>query len=241
MKPLLIDADSLIFRTTRFKEHEYYFAVRHVINLIEDIAEEVNPTGAIILCMSSPKSFRKKAVSSYKAQRKPPKFPLFKKIKKHLSNQSLIIPQLEADDLVVLLKKYFYPEGTICSIDKDILYGTPGTHFNYHHKHFSFVTTTKEDAKQFYYKQLLMGDNSDNIKGIPRVGEKTAQKLLNTWEFEQKNPLTEIELLYKEKDMLDDFKNNQLLLKMIDSKEELESIGLSLSLIEEHLNQYLWK
>jgi 5'-3' exonuclease len=64
----------------------------------------------------------------------------------------------------------------LCTIDKD-LKCIPGRYFN-------MKKETLEDidefaAKQFYYAQILSGDTTDNIPGIPGIGEKKAIKLLN--------------------------------------------------------------
>ena len=37
---------------------------------------------------------------------------------------------------------------------------------------------TPEEGLRFFYKQILMGDSADNIKGMHRVGEVTATKML---------------------------------------------------------------
>ena len=81
---------------------------------------------------------------------------------------------LEADDLVAVHSK---PSGTvICSPDKDVLYQVAGTHFNFRTN--EFVKTSKLEANKFLWKQTLMGDPTDGIGGIPKLGPKTADTLL---------------------------------------------------------------
>lgn len=63
----------------------------------------------------------------------------------------------------------------ICSFDKDLMM-IPGTHWNW-------VKSELEEVDEItawynFYKQMLMGDRTDNIPGIEGVGEKTAEKLL---------------------------------------------------------------
>ncbi len=90
---------------------------------------------------------------------------------------------LEADDLVA----YYGVNNSdykvvICSPDKDVLHQCIGKHFNY--QKVEFVTTSETDAEKFLWKQVLMGDSTDNIQGIPGVGIKTAENWLKDREKE---------------------------------------------------------
>jgi 5'-3' exonuclease len=38
---------------------------------------------------------------------------------------------------------------------------------------------SEDDAMRFYYEQLLKGDPTDNIPGVPRVGEVKAKALIS--------------------------------------------------------------
>ena len=49
-------------------------------------------------------------------------------------------------------------------------------HYNYQKA--EFLHTSPEQANLFLWKQVLMGDSTDNIPGIPGVGVNTAEKLL---------------------------------------------------------------
>jgi len=99
-------------------------------------------------------------------------FPAIKEyLKQHWKFEA--IPELEADDLVSV---YHNNENTvICSPDKDVLYQNAGIHYNYG-KAETIVQDTK-GALTFLWKQMLMGDSTDGIQGIPKVGPKTA----DTW------------------------------------------------------------
>ena len=80
---------------------------------------------------------------------------------------------MEADDLVSV---YHDPLKTIiCSPDKDVLYQNKGIHYNYGKA--ETVIVDDIEAMRFLWKQMLMGDSTDGIQGIPKVGEKTA----NAW------------------------------------------------------------
>lgn len=73
-------------------------------------------------------------------------------------------------------------EAILCSIDKD-LRNIPGHHYNIKDKKIDWVTP--KQANRHFAKQLLTGDNVDNIPGISffsenkkKVGPKTADKML---------------------------------------------------------------
>lgn len=63
----------------------------------------------------------------------------------------------------------------ICTIDKD-LNMIPGWHYNWRKNMMYFVT--EDEAIKFFYTQLLTGDPTDNIKGVPKIGPKRAEKIL---------------------------------------------------------------
>lgn len=65
----------------------------------------------------------------------------------------------------------------ICTIDKD-LNMIPGWHYNWRKREKYWVDDA--EANKFFYKQLLMGDVTDNIQGIPKVGPKTADRILDS-------------------------------------------------------------
>jgi len=114
---------------------------------------------------------------SYKYNRKGgDKPPVFYALKAYLKQEWKFecVPGLEADDLVAIWSK---PSGTlVCSPDKDVLYQVAGTHYNY--RTAEFIKTSKLEANRFLWKQTLMGDPTDGIGGIPKVGPKTADRLL---------------------------------------------------------------
>ena len=127
--------------------------------------------------LTSGRCFRYAAAKTkpYKGNRKhgdkPIIFPAIKEyLKQHWGFTS--VPELEADDLVSI---YHNENTVICSPDKDVLYQNAGIHYNYG-KAETVVQDTK-GALTFLWKQMLMGDSTYGIQGIPKVGPKTA----DTW------------------------------------------------------------
>jgi len=81
----------------------------------------------------------------------------------------------EADDDIAIRATELGDEAIIVSIDKDFMQ-VPGWHYNFVKKVKKQVTP--EEGLRFFYKQILTGDNADNIKGLHLVGEVRATKML---------------------------------------------------------------
>jgi len=56
------------------------------------------------------------------------------------------------------------------------LYQNKGIHYNYGKA--ESILVDENEALTFLWKQMLMGDSTDGIVGIPKVGPKTADKWL---------------------------------------------------------------
>jgi len=83
-------------------------------------------------------------------------------------------PHLEADDLMGM--EASGERAIAVTIDKD-LRCTPGWHWN-PDKEWEPRYLTVEQADRFFYKQWLMGDSTDKIPGIPKVGPVKADRIL---------------------------------------------------------------
>ena len=88
----------------------------------------------------------------------------------------------EADDDIAIRATELGDDCVIVSIDKDFMQ-VPGWHYNFVKKEKKYVTP--EEGLRFFYKQILTGDNADNIKGIHRVGDVKATKMLADAKTEQ--------------------------------------------------------
>lgn len=89
-----------------------------------------------------------------------------------------VIDGREADDEVCIQQTRCAEEGlpsVICGIDKD-LWQCPGWHYNSHKK--GFANITERQGLKHFYKQLLMGDMTDNIRGCWKMGETGARREL---------------------------------------------------------------
>jgi len=72
-------------------------------------------------------------------------------------------------------------DSIICSIDKDLLM-IPGHHWNFVKKEHREVSEL--DGIKAFYRQMLIGDSSDNIFGVKGIGKVKAAKLIDHLETE---------------------------------------------------------
>lgn len=199
----LIDGDILVYRASLKSEKTFdwdnglYTPVadfEQAMGLYEILVQEVlDALGDVVplVCFSDPegRNFRYDVYPAYKAQRhkEGSKKPM---VYADLRRWALIESEfpavfydcVEGDDAMGIENR----EGAvICTIDKD-LKGIPGRHFNFDKRDLGVQEITQEQADQFFLTQCLAGDPTDGIPGIPGVGMKTAQKILEkggyTWD-----------------------------------------------------------
>lgn len=95
------------------------------------------------------------------------------------------IPDIEADDVIALLSKHILPDEqkVIFTSDRDMLQLVDSNTTVYSPTKKIYWTSTEIREKigvlpeNYIWVKCLMGDGSDNIKGIGGIGEKTAVKL----------------------------------------------------------------
>jgi len=133
----------------------------------------------IVMGNESGTSFRKNLTNSYKANRDPAGKPFYLDELRHYlktHHGAEYAPELiETDDVLGIEQTQSMSSTVICTIDKDLRM-IPGWY--YHFKDVKMDWINELDGMLHFYTQLLTGDNADNIRGIYRMGEKTAKKLL---------------------------------------------------------------
>lgn len=88
----------------------------------------------------------------------------------------------EADDLLGIAQTKYGPlDSVIISLDKD-LDQIPGLKYNFMHD--VRYNVTDQEAVYNFYQQLLTGDSTDNIPGLPGIGPGKAKKALHGLEKE---------------------------------------------------------
>jgi len=192
-KTVLIDADSLLYKVGFLVEKDGEYKPEHndetakmlIRSLVNGIVAE---TGADVKEMFLTKglNFRYSIAKThpYKGNRVSPK-PISYKIlfDELLSMGAKISVGYEADDAVAMRAHELGLDNVVLAfIDKD-LKCIGGTWFNYNKMIIEgFINET--DAFRFFYKQMLVGDKTDNIFGIKGVGDVKAGKLLENCEDE---------------------------------------------------------
>lgn len=182
----LIDADILVYRigyTTEDADIE--IAKWRMNELVEKILSDTKATSYKLYLTKSKdeNAFRSKVYPEYKQNRKAPRPVHYQALREFLvSNwQAEIVEVIEADDALGI-EQCNSIDTIICTIDKD-LDMIPGWHYNFVKEITYFVHF--DEAIRNFYKQVLMGDRADNVKGIEGIGEKKADKILYGSETEE--------------------------------------------------------
>lgn len=191
MTTALIDGDAVIFRCAASVQEEdaEHIAIQRTNDLLQKIIGEVQ-AGSYRLFIKSDSNFRHTINPQYKANRRNQVIPV------HLAAcREFVIKEwnaefesgIEADDLLGINQT---DETIICGIDKDLLM-VPGNHYSWElvsslwTRPASFKTVDYETGVKTFYKQMLIGDASDNIFGMKGIGVVKAGKILDHLETEQ--------------------------------------------------------
>ena len=197
MTTALIDADSIIYIIAwNFKDDDELVtdAVKQSCDDFVHSILTLTQADCYIGAFSAPSvnNFRSKIYlyQPYKGNR-PPKPDFVTKwspvIKAHLTDKwgFYTSPSLEADDIVVAIAAMSNEETDksnrviVCSPDKD-LKQVPGYHFDYRTNSEGIQTVTILQACINLWAQVLTGDSTDNIAGLPGLGEVKVRKLFDT-------------------------------------------------------------
>lgn len=173
----LIDGDVLTYRIGFTTEDESEgIALIRMNNYIDEILHNSQASDYQVFLSPAKReqNFRFQLYPEYKANRTVPKPKHYQALRDYLVTfeQAHISENMEADDELGLRQT---DSTIICSIDKDLLQ-IPGRHYNFvKNQH---IVVSPEEGRRRFYTQLLMGDITDNIPGIPRVGIKTAEGII---------------------------------------------------------------
>lgn len=195
------------------------------INRIENLINTLEPEKIAVAFDSRGKGFRHELYPQYKAKRQAPPEELLEQLpaaRKYLELRgidALEEPGFEADDIIAAISRNDASpewEVVIFSTDKD-LFQLVGDHVSVYHPKVK-QKLNRDGIKEFfgvYPDQIvdflsMMGDSSDNIPGIPGVGEKTAKKLMEQFQT--------VENMYAS---LDDV-NERLRKKLVEQRDSFE-------------------
>ncbi|WP_128101195.1 DNA polymerase I [Paenibacillus sp. DCT19] len=203
-KFILIDGNSIIYRAffamppLTNSKGLHTNAVYGFTTMLLRLLEEHKPTHVMVAFDAGKVTFRHEGYQEYKGGREktPPElseqFPLLKELLQGFGIAQFELEGFEADDIIGTLTKRADEAGRqvlVVSGDKDMLQLASD------HVHIGLTRKGVTDIELYDPAQIkerygltplqiidlkgLMGDTSDNIPGIPGVGEKTALKLLH--------------------------------------------------------------
>jgi DNA polymerase-1 len=197
---ILVDGSSYLYRAFHAlpplsnSRGEPTGAVYGVVNMLRSLLAEYRPLYLAVVFDAPGKTFRDDLFAEYKANRPPMPDDLAAQIEplhevvRALGLPLLQVPGVEADDVIGTLARRAAAEGIdtlISTGDKDMAQ-LVGPHVTLVNTMSRSVLDRQGVIEKFgvppeHIVELLalMGDSSDNIPGIPKVGPKTAAKWLN--------------------------------------------------------------
>ena len=199
---VLIDGSSYLYRAYHAlppltnTEGEPTGALHGVLTMIQKLLRKEQPNNIAIIFDAPGKTFRDELYPKYKNNRPPMPDELRSQIQpildaiKAMGLPLLQIKGVEADDVIGTLCKQAYEENLdvlVSTGDKDLAQLV--------NKKVSLINTMNDSLmdregvkskfdvfpEQIVDYIALVGDTSDNIPGVPKVGAKTAAKLLNLY------------------------------------------------------------
>jgi len=239
-KWILIDGNSIVFRafyampplTNSAGQHTN--AVYGFTTMLLKLIEEEKPTHMLVAFDAGKITFRHEGYEDYKGGRqKTPselseQFPMIKNLLQSFGIAQFELSGYEADDIIGTLTRIADESGKqtlVVTGDKDMLQLAS--------EHVTIAITRKgiTEVDRFTPEAIgekyglkpdqiidlkgLMGDASDNIPGIPGVGEKTALKMLHEYETVENVLANASELKGKMKEKVEEHKDSALMSKKL--------------------------
>ncbi|GJL81650.1 MAG: DNA polymerase I [marine bacterium B5-7] len=199
---ILVDGSSYLFRAFHAmpylnnSEGEPTGAVYGVVNMLKKLEADYAPTHIAVVFDAKGGTFRNEMYAEYKANRPPMPDELRSQIDhvhasvKAMGMPLLCIPGVEADDVIGTLANSARDGGAkviIVSGDKDLTQLVDDsivmvdTMNDVRYDHAGVVKKFGVPPERIIDFLALVGDTSDNIPGIPKVGPKTAVKWLEQY------------------------------------------------------------
>ncbi len=208
MKLMAIDGNSILnrayygIRPLSTRDGLFTHAIYGFLTTLLRLKNEESPDALCVTFDLHAPTFRHKASAAYKATRKPMpeelrmQVPVLKEVLDALNIPRYELEGWEADDLLGTISRRCKEAGWDCVVvtgDKDSLQLINDTTKVKLVSTRMGQTTTKDMTEAVFREEYgfapihmidlkaLMGDNSDNISGVPGVGEKTAMSLVRMY------------------------------------------------------------
>lgn len=175
--------------TDEFFEEDLPFFYHLYLNKMNDLFQEY---GRLIICKEGHNSlgYRKKLYPQYKANRALSKddnyyvlkntLPKLDELMGNYPTKMIKVDGAEADDVIYALSIYFADKGEdvlVISSDGDL------TQLHNFNKKINIFNPIKRQLvkpkKEILKYKAIVGDRSDNIAGLYRIGDKTFEKMIN--------------------------------------------------------------
>jgi len=197
-KLVLVDGSSYLFRAyhvpgpdLRSPDQKPTKVIYFVLNMLNKLIKDEQPDKIGVVFDAKGKTFRNDIYPEYKANRPPMPDDLREQIEplydiiKARGLPLICIEGVEADDIIGTMSREAVEQGykvLISTGDKDMAQlvnasvSLINTMNNHHMNEAAVVEKFQVRADQIIDYLALMGDSSDNIPGVPKVGPKTAAK-----------------------------------------------------------------
>lgn len=205
---MLVDGNSLTYRAFFALPTDLATASGQVTNavfgftsMLLNLVRDHRPDRVVVTFDRPEKTFRHEMVDTYKANRDAApdilreQMGLVRQVVETLALPIVELPGYEADDVIATLTERAVADGddvVIVTGDRDsyqlvrdphvkVLYNKRGVSDYALYDEAGIVERTGVRPDQYVYYAALRGDPSDNLPGVPKVGEKTAAKLVTTY------------------------------------------------------------
>ena len=210
-KLVLVDGNSIMNRAfygimgsrmLTTKDGKYTNAVYGFLAILFKLLEDINPQYLVVAFDLKAPTARHKLYEGYKANRKgmpdelAEQMPIIKEVLRAMNIDIVEMEGYEADDVLGTLSRYGEKQGlevTILSGDRDtfqlatdnitirIPHTKGGKTETDEYNREKIIEKYGLEPKQLIDVKGLQGDSSDNIPGVPSVGEKTALSLIQRY------------------------------------------------------------
>lgn len=204
---IAIDGTSLIYRffyaiqnEMRNKEGQSTRGTYGFLSMVFKLIEDYKPDYFAVAWDLKGPTFRHKQYEDYKANRKPmpddlaSEMPILQSVLEALDIKNLSLQGYEADDILGTISKRAENKDIdvlvvtgdrdalqLASDDVKVMINKKGiTNFDMYDRN-AMINEYGMTPEQFIDLKALMGDSSDNIKGVPGIGKITGQKLIKEY------------------------------------------------------------
>ena len=226
MKVLFLDAYNLIYRARSGFTKGDYAIIYNFFRGVRPLVEKFNPDKVYFVLEGKPQFRNRISEGNYKSNRKSAgddfhrqKAAIINIVAELFPFESVRHPELECDDTIATLSIQHAKEGAevvIISSDSDFIQLLNLNEYN--------ISVYNPVRKKFFQKpdydyvtwKALRGDATDNIPGIPGIGDKTAEKIV-------KNPV-KMKAILENKEKRSIFERNVNLIRLVDFSNDMSKL-----------------